>query len=203
MGKEQLFEAVKKGDVAGVVAQLEAGVDIESQDEFGQTALHIAAMNDQPNIIKILIEKGASIDARDGNDWTPLYGATLDDNLKCALILLQNNANPNVIGAGDGCTPLILAANNGNKDLITLLIKSGAEVNAATKSGWTALHSAADKFVYGGGNSENIELLLSYGAISIKNFLGHTPEDIVTAATDISLSDKVFGHEVAPLGESE
>ncbi len=54
-----------------------------------------------------------------------------------------------------GATPLMRAANNGNIDIIKLLLRSGANVNAADAGGATALHIAARR-----GNVSAVQILL-------------------------------------------
>ena len=61
----------------------------------------------------------------------------------------------------DGRTPLmhaVLAAKS-DPDIVRLLIDRGADVNAADKKGWTALHFAAQA-----GNAELVRTLLESGA---------------------------------------
>ncbi len=55
--------------------------------------------------------------------------------------------------------PLHYAAHNGHKDVASLLISKGAEVNGKNKVGWTSLHAATRR-----GHKEIAELLLAEGA---------------------------------------
>ncbi|GKC69189.1 serine/threonine-protein kinase STY17-like protein isoform X1, partial [Tanacetum coccineum] len=60
-----LFVACK-GDVAGVKEVLdEDGVDVNSIDLDGRTALHIAASEGHVEVVKFLLSRKANIDARD------------------------------------------------------------------------------------------------------------------------------------------
>lgn len=59
-----------------------------------------------------------------------------------------------------GQTPLLLAAEMGNSEVVQLLLENGAEVDAgATDSGYTPLHHAARR-----GHIALCELLIRYGA---------------------------------------
>jgi ankyrin repeat protein len=58
-----------------------------------------------------------------------------------------------------GTTPLHVAANNGHKDVVQLLLVNGAEVNARDNKKMTPLHIAVIN-----GHKEVIELLLTNGA---------------------------------------
>lgn len=202
MSKEQFFKAVGARDIAGVRGFLEAGIAVDSRDELGQTALHIAAYNKDPDIMETLINKRANVDVQDNDGWAPLHRAVYRDSVECSALLLKVKANPNITTPEIGYTPLMGAAAHSNKGLVELLLKHKAKVNVVAKSGNTALHMAANDFSLKKeeGKSDVIELLLKNGAKSIANKLGDTPQDIVGFENPCS---KLFD-EMSPLvGESD
>ncbi|GJW85423.1 integrin-linked protein kinase 1-like protein [Tanacetum coccineum] len=70
----QLLFVACKGDVAGVKEVLdEDGVDVNSIDLDGRTALHIAASEGHVEVVKFLLSRKANIDARDR--WGSTVGA--------------------------------------------------------------------------------------------------------------------------------
>ncbi|GKB21267.1 integrin-linked protein kinase 1-like protein isoform X2 [Tanacetum coccineum] len=72
----QLLFVACKGDVAGVKEVLdEDGVDVNSIDLDGRTALHIAASEGHVEVVKFLLSRKANIDARDR------WGSTADVQL--------------------------------------------------------------------------------------------------------------------------
>jgi uncharacterized protein len=92
---------------------------------------------------------------------TPLRVAILNRNYNALEELLKNGADPN-IGDVEKCqTPLIEAIGTYESSLAfcLLLINSGADINAQTNGGFTALMQAA-KY----GNIEIVKLLVSAGA---------------------------------------
>jgi hypothetical protein len=60
---------------------------------------------------------------------------------------------------GDGYTPLQTAARHGRGEVVALLIKKGADVNAADGYGYTPLHLAAE-----GGHLDVVKRLVTAGA---------------------------------------
>ncbi|MBU0728738.1 MAG: ankyrin repeat domain-containing protein [Proteobacteria bacterium] len=90
---------------------------------------------------------------------------------------------------GGGVRPLHLAVQQGPDEIVQILIAQGADPDAVTESGWTALHTAALM-----GNLETAQVLIDHGAtLNIANDLGHRPIDLARAhkrQSMISLLDK-------------
>jgi ankyrin repeat protein len=68
---DQLYEAVRKGDVAGVTAALDRGADVNAKFRYGATALFKAAERGNAQIARILLDRGADVTVKD-----TFYGAT-------------------------------------------------------------------------------------------------------------------------------
>jgi hypothetical protein len=68
---DQLFEAVRKGDVAAVTAALDRGADVNAKFRYGTTALFKAAERGNVEITRILLDRGADAKVKD-----TFYGAT-------------------------------------------------------------------------------------------------------------------------------
>ena len=57
---------------------LESGVDVNEQDEYGESALHLACMEGQKAVAEMLvIEQMARMDVRNWEGWTPMIWATV------------------------------------------------------------------------------------------------------------------------------
>ena len=104
---------------------------------------------------------------------------------------LEKGGNPNTVyntldGKGDsGRTPLLAAIRNGNIQVAHALINAGADVNAQSHDGYTALHIAAqnDKLL------AIIRALIATGANpNIANNNGNTPLLMAVKAGDIRIS---------------
>ena len=64
--------------LGGFVAKvlIDNGADIKAKDEYGHTALHMAASEGRIELAKVLIGNGADINVKDQNGHTALYEAT-------------------------------------------------------------------------------------------------------------------------------
>ena len=153
-----------------------------------------AAAQNQPAMVKLLIEHGAEVDARSVvNDWprqvtgeprrmyrpfgglTPLLFAAREGCLECAQSLVAAGADLDLPDP-KGVTALFLAIDNFHFDTAKLLIESGANPNKWDWWGRTPLYSAVDvnTLPHGGRadrrsvdattSTEIIELLLEAGA---------------------------------------
>jgi len=69
------LKAARDGDFDGVRHFFEEGASLESRDDQGRTAMHIAAERGYSRTIELLVELGAKIDAQDHNLETPLHRA--------------------------------------------------------------------------------------------------------------------------------
>jgi ankyrin repeat protein len=76
-GKTPLIISAGKGHEATVGMLLEIGMDIETTDTAGQSALHHAAKNGQTETVRMLVEREAKSDARDSKGQTALSLAIL------------------------------------------------------------------------------------------------------------------------------
>ena len=69
---DPIHDAAKTGDLAGVQAELDKGVDVNKKDKAEMTPLHPAAANGHKEIAELLIDNGADVNAKDNGGYTPL-----------------------------------------------------------------------------------------------------------------------------------
>ena len=125
------------------------GADINIRGKDGSSALIAAGSNSQ-ELVELLLSKGADVNAKmlDGTGvFTQCIIGILGKrvSIELAEILLSKGANIDeapTSGDAEGYTNLIMAARNNNEKLVRFLIKNGANVNAKTKNGATALSLA-------------------------------------------------------------
>ena len=147
---------------------LGAELDPFAADENGWTHMHWAAAGDDGEAIRRLLELGASVDPIDRADNSEL---SADGHRRAALLGLNMEDWKNT-----GDTPLIIAAWFGMRGSASILIASGANVNAKNNRNGTPLHSSAWENTY-----DVARLLLENGAdVNVKRNDGGTPLHLAT-----------------------
>lgn len=96
------------------------------KDEDGNTAVHIAARQRNPDVTKILLAAGLPADARNKDGATPLFLAAERGVLDNVRVLLDAGADVNA-KENNGITVVAIAMNRGNADVLQLLQERGAK----------------------------------------------------------------------------
>lgn len=73
------------GDTAAVESLLAGGVEVDSRDGSGCTALHFAADRGSSEVARLLLLRGADINAQDEDGQTPLHYAALCKQVQVSL----------------------------------------------------------------------------------------------------------------------
>jgi ankyrin repeat protein len=129
---------------------LEFKANINNQDEYGQSILHIAAMNADLDIAKLLISTKADVNIQNNGGLTPAHYA-----LHMSKIIESINSLSETIIASDG---------------------SVYDINTPDSNGLTPLHIAITKSSYA---FEMVEFLLNKNAcVNTRTPDGLTPLDI-------------------------
>jgi predicted acylesterase/phospholipase RssA len=143
-----LYDAVQKNNIVEVTCFLEKGVMPDYQDNYGQTALHIAVERHQRDIVALMLNQIPPhyyIDRPDHKGETPLHRLMANDDdpkkLEILNLLLQKGARLEACNKF-GSTPLHRAAFWGRLDTVKVLVKAGANRDAVDKEGLTALKIA-------------------------------------------------------------
>ncbi|XP_055309431.1 serine/threonine-protein phosphatase 6 regulatory ankyrin repeat subunit B-like, partial [Sitodiplosis mosellana] len=103
--------------------------NINAQDEYGRTAIFIAATRGNKDSVVKLAEKGADVNIQNNNGFTPLYNAVMQGHENVVEELLKRNAEidrPEYTGR----TPLHIAVIMNRSKLAQKLIANGSNVNA-------------------------------------------------------------------------
>ena len=154
-----LIDAVRAGDIERARALIADGVDVDTSDGDGTTALHWAALNDDVSAAQALIAAGAQVEASNRFGATPLALAAENGSPAFLVLLLDAGADPNA-ALPEGETALMTVSRTGRADAARLLLDRGADPNRA--EGWrgqTALMWASAE-----NNLAAAETLLAGGA---------------------------------------
>jgi len=122
------IDAAAKGDLPTIKRNIENGIDINTSDEDGNTALHLAVIKGNLELTQYLIQKGAKINQKDGNGDTPLANACVLGNVEIAKYLIEHGAEIDSKNQY-GWTPLRLASNEGYMPLVNFLLEKGADLS--------------------------------------------------------------------------
>jgi ankyrin repeat protein len=134
---ELWFDAARMGRDDVIPALLAAGVDIETTDARGYTALVLASYNGQESTTALLLEHGASVDgAHDAQGNTALMGVCFKGYLPIAETLIHAGADVNRRN-GVGQTALMMAALFNQGAIIDLLLDNGADASVTDAAGNT------------------------------------------------------------------
>jgi ankyrin repeat protein len=138
-GRTALMWACSKGDLAATEILLRYGADITLKDRGGSTALHWAG---NASCASAILESGfKDIDALDKWERTPLCYAIENENMELLMFYLQSGADTNI---GCRCPPLVMAAGNGQANMINALLHYGANVDQRAHHDGTAVLEATE-----------------------------------------------------------
>lgn len=125
----RLIQAVRAKDATAVRALLKAGVDVNTAQGDGATALHWAVHYDDLATADLLLRAGSRANVANDLGVTPLYLACTNRNAAMIEKLLAAGANPNA-KLLNGETMLMNCARTGNDASVKALLAAGANVNA-------------------------------------------------------------------------
>ncbi|XP_055085746.1 caskin-2 isoform X2 [Periophthalmus magnuspinnatus] len=193
-GMRPLHYAAWQGKSDSVLLLLRSGASVNSPSLDGQIPLHLSAQYGHYEVSEMLLQHQSNPCLRNKAKKTPLDLACEFGRLKVSQLLLSSNMVTALLEGEGGhdsseppsTTPLHLAARNGHKDVIKLLLKAGIDINRATKAG-TSLHEAA---LY--GKTEVVRLLLDAGInVNMRNTYNQTALDIVNQFTTSTASREI------------
>lgn len=118
MKRSPLHEAATDGDAAAVQAALTQGVDVNSTDDAGNTALFLAATSQNISALTALLDAGADTEIANTHGNTPLWPAIFfsKGDQAAARALLDRGADPDHVNLA-GNSPRSLASKIANFDL--------------------------------------------------------------------------------------
>jgi ankyrin repeat protein len=184
--KDDFFKAILDGDPPFINGFIHAGMDPNTTNREGLTALTYAIKYTNLKTVRVISQK-ADLNLKDDVGNSPLHLALSSKNDLAAKFLLNKQVDINVTGKGPRSsdqTPLHAAAVNGNIDFVKELLKRGADPNIADSKGSFPLSEATGRST---ASIELVKMLVDAGADVNKTELnGLTP--LIYAATNRGLS---------------
>ncbi|OPB42534.1 hypothetical protein A0O28_0036510 [Trichoderma guizhouense] len=193
-----LMRAATNGHEAIVRLLLEKGVDINTQNRYGRTALSFAAQYKHKTIIELLRQRGATIDAKDARAKLQLVHYQGPDALPRSF---SENENQDI--SQNSKESRYIPPEIGSDVDLYQWIKSDADLNAKDDDGRTLLLHAAQL-----GRQNSIQLLIETGKVDLHEpdsetgrtplhwaaACGHLPvvELLANAGAQLDMKDKEF-----------
>jgi hypothetical protein len=127
------YAAADMGDE--VKTAVEYGVDVNSLDGRGNTALLLAAKFGAVSALRSLLHAGANVDRPNAKGATPLYSAAKNGADECVSILLKAGAATESHIYSSKLTPFLVAVKYGRTKCASLLVEAGSDVTACDARG--------------------------------------------------------------------
>ncbi|XP_073244359.1 uncharacterized protein [Porites lutea] len=138
---KELMVAAKTGDEDELKTTIEEGVDVNYQNEFGQSAMMVASWEGHHGIIEALLSADADPNLQDGFGKSALHEAALSGHHTIVNRLISGGAKINLTDE-EQRTPLHYAAMRGKRKIVEVLVLFGADVTLLTKYNESAIELA-------------------------------------------------------------
>ena len=149
---------------------LDEGVDIESSDANGRTALMQAAAGRKPNAVNLLLTREANVNARDNNGFTPFLHAVNSDSNKVLRVFMEERVLVKTTDY-EAQQGMRIAARNNRRRSMKYLMARGIDINSRNSvNGTSALMESARQ-----GHKKATEMLVKARAnLNLQNNRGET-----------------------------
>lgn len=148
---DQLYEAVRKGDVAAVTSLLDRGADVNAKFRYGATALFKAAERGNLEVVRVLLDRGADPKIKDTfYNATAMTWAMDNQHIEVVKLLLQK-------GAEEVDEGLMLGTRQSHPELVKIALERGPKPETMTLA--LAVSDGNEK------NAGIVEMLKKAGAV--------------------------------------
>jgi quinoprotein dehydrogenase-associated probable ABC transporter substrate-binding protein len=200
-GATPLTSAARQRHPEMIELLIAQGADVNLPNSDGTTPLVAAVLRDHVPSIKVLLAKGADLEKPGPEGYRPLAVAIAEDKYEVAKTLMEAGADVKSAAGPENLTPLMVAAGQSAPaegavflptstrpiDIAQGLIERGADVNAKSSTGVTALMVAAAH-----NNPPMIGLLIESGAdTDAKDAQGKTAQDVAVLNGNLEASQAI------------
>lgn len=143
----RLLEAIPKRNIEQAKTALQQGAQINAANQYGETAILLAAVSRNPAMVKVLLGAKANLLKTDSDGITPLIACAKQGDVETMRLLLQANKDPKFVNARtitNGYSALMRAAARGEANMVRLLVAHGADKQQKSKKGELARDFTGD-----------------------------------------------------------
>ncbi|OOG85258.1 hypothetical protein B0E41_09025 [Hydrogenophaga sp. A37] len=175
---DDFFKAAELDNESAMVGLALRGFDLNTRNERGDHALHVALREDSTKVVNFLLsQRTVKVESRNVQGESPLMIAAIKGQLESAKRLIERGAEVNKTG----WTPLHYAASRTEPDsveMVRLMLHHHAYIDAESPNKSTPLMLASHY-----GHADVVRLLLEEGADpSLRNEQGLTAVDFARRA---------------------
>jgi uncharacterized protein len=138
---------------------IKSGADTNLANDYGVTPAYLACTNKSTSMIELLLKSGADASAALWTGETVLMNCARRGADKAVIDLVKSGIEINAHESRQGQTALMWAADEGHSNIVSTLIKHGADIKMMSKNGFTPLLYATRS-----GDVETARVLLDAGA---------------------------------------
>lgn len=155
-----ILHAVEQNDIDLVRVLLDAGVNVNQSNEYGESVYNYARMHGYTDIVELFEEHGAIVPQVIEND---LQAAIYWNNTEEALKLIRSGVNLEELNSNYE-TPLLAAITSwGNVEIIEELLNNGANLEPY-QDAWNSIGNPLDQAIQM-VRTDIVKLLLEHGAV--------------------------------------
>jgi ankyrin repeat protein len=171
-GSTALLWAAHWNDVSTADLLIRVGANANTSNDFGMTPLSRACTNGSAALVELLLEAGANPNTPIATGETPLMTCASSGSVEAVRMLIGRGAQVDAKEPSENQDALMWAAAERHPDVVRLLIEGGADLQAHTKKGFTALHFAARE-----GDLESTRALIAAGVnVNLRSLPERSPD---------------------------
>lgn len=190
-GKD-LIEAARRGQMDKLDALIKQGVDVNSADKDGYTALMRAIFSAKADVVEALIKAGANVNLTNTKGQSAAFLA-LDNgigDIRPEIILLLANAGVDFSKEIVRSEPAIIhAANTLNSKTVRALLQAGVDPNTKSKKGKAVIFYAAENANMPEGVEMIAGLVSKKADVNVKDDKGRTALERIANASSSEYFD--------------